>query len=66
MVSLGDLRAPTMLCRPLGANHNNTPYTTGVDTPAYTLTPFGLIISLRISLPFGEGQGWGSSTGLLH
>ena len=26
----------------------------GVNTPAYTLTPYGLIISLHISLPLGK------------
>jgi len=85
-MSPGDLRAPTILCRPAGANlisvHSRglhprlysdalradhvsaylPPFrgglgwgsSTGVDTPAYTLTPFGLVMSLHISLPLGK------------
>ena len=46
----GGLRTPPILCRPYGANHNSTLYT-GVDTPAYTVSPLtGLIITLHSTL----------------
>ena len=39
-----------MFCRPCGANHNNTPYITGVNTPAYAVTPLrGLTIKQSLS-----------------
>ena len=52
VVSLGDLRAPPMLCRPYGAYiYWGILSPTGVNTPAYVLAPYGLIMSLRISTP---------------
>ena len=53
----GGLRTPPMLCRPYGANHganhNSTLYT-GVDTPAYAVSPLtGLIITLHSTLYTG-------------
>ena len=38
-----------MLCRPYGANILVVTSSTGVNTPAYVLAPYGLIMSLRIS-----------------
>ena len=41
-----------MLCRPYGAYiYWGILSPTGVNTPAYVLAPYGLIMSLRISTP---------------